>query len=368
MGSVGLDSGGMSSGLVPSPPWPKGNPGPEASRAVAVCRARRDVAATAHYSGAMAASYDDAVAELYRAAHDAFVAERKRLAGELKTSGDKPGAARLSKLARPPISAWAVNQLWWQAREPFERLFAAAAKLRANDQSGANERRDALASLKSRAASLLVEAGHAVSEGTLRRVTTTLSALAASGGFDPDPPGALAADRDPPGFDLAGLGGFAAAAPAPPAAPQTAPPARKPDAPKPKPVEPAPAAPARSERADDDRAERDRLEREERAAREQAERERAERERLEREREERELDERLRAEQRRLEVERAARAAERARLEASLPALRGDLERREREVDRLRAELQRVQGLADQARGAIVAAETRLGELGSSGN
>jgi hypothetical protein len=29
----------------------------------------------------------------------------------------------------------------------------------------------------------------------------TLAAVAAAGGFDPEPPGALAADREPPGFD-----------------------------------------------------------------------------------------------------------------------------------------------------------------------
>jgi chromosome segregation ATPase len=38
-----------------------------------------------------------------------------------------------------------------------------------------------------------------------------LSALAASGGFAPDAPGALAVDRDPPGFEA--LDGFGSAAP-----------------------------------------------------------------------------------------------------------------------------------------------------------
>lgn len=296
----------------------------------------------------MAGSYDDAVAELYRCAHDAFVAERKRLAGDLKAAGDKAGAARLAKLARPTLSAWAVNQLWWHSREPFERLLAAAVRLRAGDQGGAAERRDALAALKSRAASLLVEAGHAVSEGTLRRITTTLSALAASGGFEPDPAGALAADRDPPGFDAAGLGGFAAAGSGAPAAAKPAEPAR------------AAAAVAASAPARDEKAERERLERE-RLEHERAER--AERERAEREREERELSERLRAEERRLEMERAARHTERQRLQASLPALRSDLDRREREVERLHAEVARVEGLARQARKAIDEAESRLAEL-----
>ena len=36
--------------------------------------------------------YDEAVDELYQAPHDAFVAERRRLAAALKAEGDKAGA------------------------------------------------------------------------------------------------------------------------------------------------------------------------------------------------------------------------------------------------------------------------------------
>src|SRR5689334_16188113 len=75
----------------------------------------------------MPASYRDAAEALYRAPHEAWVAERKRLAAELKAAGDKAGAAQLAKLARPPLSAWVVNQLWWRAPEPFAELLAAAA-------------------------------------------------------------------------------------------------------------------------------------------------------------------------------------------------------------------------------------------------
>jgi hypothetical protein len=51
----------------------------------------------------------------------------------------------------------------------------------------------------------LTEAGHAASEATLRRVSNTLAALAAAGGFEPDAPGTLASDREAPGFDAFGL-------------------------------------------------------------------------------------------------------------------------------------------------------------------
>jgi hypothetical protein len=143
-------------------------------------------------------TFDDALALLFRAPHADFVTERKRLAAELKASGDKDGAAKLGKLARPPISAWAVNQLWWQARAEFEALLATARKVREGDFA-------ALAALRSRAVELLVGAGNAAAEATVRKVETSLSAIAANGGFAPDADGALMEDRDPPGFASLGV-------------------------------------------------------------------------------------------------------------------------------------------------------------------
>lgn len=149
-------------------------------------------------------AYDDAVSELYRAPHDQFVAERKRLASELTAAGDKAAGARLSKRRRPTVPAWTVNQLWWSAREPFQKLLDQAARLREGDLDAADAHRKALAGLRTRAQKTLSDAGHPVNEATLRRITTTLSAIAAAGGFDPDLPGALAFERDAPGFDAFG--------------------------------------------------------------------------------------------------------------------------------------------------------------------
>src|SRR3970040_1913550 len=137
------------------------------------------------------ASYDEAIAELFQAPHASFVTERKRLAAELKAAGDKTGATRLGKLNRPPISAWAVNQLWWKARDAFDKLLVTAVRLRDGDLGGTAEHREALTALRTRASALLTEAGHAATEATLRRIMTTLSAIAATGNFDPDQPGAL---------------------------------------------------------------------------------------------------------------------------------------------------------------------------------
>jgi|RhiMethySRZTD1v2_1073278.scaffolds.fasta_scaffold23190_6 hypothetical protein len=251
----------------------------------------------------MATTYEDAVTTLYRAPHDAFVAERTRLSEELKAQGDKAGAARFNKLRRPTVSAWAVNQLWWNARQDFETLFKSGARLKKGDLAATAEHRQALADLSARAKTLLGTAGHATSEGTLRRVTATLSALAATGSFDPDPPGALSADRDPPGFDSIEL-----AAGALPKAALVAPDAREGEAER---------------------------------AREQAEATR---------------DRALRAEQR-------ARNVERQRIEAALRTARREAEVQTRKVERLRGELTAAEDALREEQNRLAELEKRLAEL-----
>jgi colicin import membrane protein len=83
-------------------------------------------------------------------------------------------------------------------------MFASAAKLRAGDLSARDEHRRVMAKLSAHARKLLSDGGHAASEGTVRRVEATLAGLAALGSFDPEPAGALAKDRDPPGFEAFG--------------------------------------------------------------------------------------------------------------------------------------------------------------------
>jgi hypothetical protein len=161
-------------------------------------------------------AYDAAVVALYQAPFGEFVAERKRLASEVKATGDKEAAARIAKLVRPPISAWTVNQLWWQERTAFDALLTAAAQVKVGDREAARAHREALAALRTLATRLLQDSGNAATEPTLRRVATTLSAIAAAGGFEPESPGALSADRDPPGFEALGFGGGASPEPAAP--------------------------------------------------------------------------------------------------------------------------------------------------------
>lgn len=264
-------------------------------------------------------TYDEALAALYQAPLRSFVEERKRLAAELKASGDAAAGARLTKLARPTLSAWAVNQLWWHARSQFEQLFRSAEQLRSGDLSATTSHRDAISELRVCAGALLAEAGHAANEPTLRRVATTLSALAAHGGFEPDPPGALSADRDPPGFQALGI------APAPEAA-------ERPRA--------EPAAPPAAGRSDREASE---LAAEQARAREAAA-----------------------AERRRLEQQQA----ERQRLTAALRGARRELDAQRREIELKREQilkheraLEQLCADLEQARAALQLAERNAGAL-----
>jgi hypothetical protein len=262
-------------------------------------------------------SYDDAVRDLYQAKHDEFVAERKRLADALRAAGDRAGAAKLVKLARPPVSAWVVNQLYWHARDAFDELFATAARLREGDLGAAAAHREVAAKLRQRAANVLADAGHAASEVTLRRVTANLAAIAAAGGFAPDQPGALAGDRAPPGFEA--LGGLADA-----------------DAPRatPRPAQPI-ARPIEAPRRDD---EKQRAEEARRLDEQRAERQRAE--------------------------ERAKRRAERERVAAALRTARGDVEAGERRVTAIEQELRDAHAAVARQRAVVDDLERRLAAFG----
>lgn len=279
--------------------------------------------------------YEDVIASLFQVPLEQFVTERKRLAGELKTAGDKPGAAKLIKLPRPPTSAWVVDQLWWQHRAAFDALFDTAQRLRDGQLDAMPAHREAIAKLRAHAAKVLSAAEHGASEATLRRVTQTLSALAATGGWDPDLPGALSADRDPPGFEAIGVSNVIAF-PAPSHAPNQG--AALAHA--------APAAPKADHADGRARVRRDAAEAKRRAEHEAAAA-RAE----------------AAAEQRRVEAARAKAAADRHRLEAALRTAHGDVTSREREVARLERELAAARQLVTQAKAVVYGLEARLAEV-----
>jgi len=264
----------------------------------------------------MPKSYDEAVAALYQAPHEAFAAERQRLAAEFKATGDKLTAARFAKLARPTISAWAVNQLWWHARAEFDAFFESATELRSGQLDARAEHRQAAAKLSGRARKLLSEAGHAASEATVRRVEATLAALAATGSFAPDPAGALAKDRDPPGFEAFADSSESAHAPQ------------------------AVAKPKPSTSHEDAAATKQAQAAEAQRAREAAE-----------------------AERKRLAEARAKQQAERRAAETTLRDAKHELSAREQEHERIGKELAAAEHALEKARAALHTAEERLAKL-----
>jgi hypothetical protein len=142
-----------------------------------------------------------------------FTAARNALASRLQKDGDKEAAATVKSLAKPPISAWVVNQLYWRNREAFDKLLTTGARLRqaqASQLAGQvtnlrellTTQRETLTDLSRQAAAILAESGHQPSPDVMRRVTMTLEGLAAQGPLEGAPAaGRLTADVDPPGFE-----------------------------------------------------------------------------------------------------------------------------------------------------------------------
>jgi hypothetical protein len=169
---------------------------------------------------------------LFRLPLAEFTSARNALAARLKKDGRTNEADRVKSLVKPSVSAWAVNQLYWNHREDFDQLIATGKRLRptqtsrragkvADMRDSIDARREALANLSDVATDLLRDAGHNPSLDTMRRITATLEALSGYALLSGGPtPGRLTQDVDPPSFEsLASLmsgGGKVAQAPEPP--------------------------------------------------------------------------------------------------------------------------------------------------------
>jgi hypothetical protein len=156
---------------------------------------------------------DDEVDALFKLPLAEFTGARNDLAARLKRCGHSDDARVVKSLAKPPVSAWAVNQLYWNHREAFDRLLEAGQRFRQAQVAGAvgkpadlreslEERREALSQLSELAAALLSDAGHNPAPDTIHRITTTLEAISAYASLSDGPtPGRLTRDLDPPGFE-----------------------------------------------------------------------------------------------------------------------------------------------------------------------
>ena len=139
---------------------------------------------------------------LYALPLDQFVQARNELARQHR--GEQ--ARRIRSLAKPNVVAWALNQVYWSSRPAFDRLVAAAARLReaqargllgkAGDLRGAGTgHREALGAAVKEAATLLQAAGHEATPDALRSLTAGFEALPWE-----EPAGRLTRPPEPSGF------------------------------------------------------------------------------------------------------------------------------------------------------------------------
>jgi hypothetical protein len=164
---------------------------------------------------------DEATDRLYGADLDAFVAERTRLARELRDAGDPKSSAQLAKLKKPTVAAWALNQLARRRRRDVDLLLDAGHRLRQAQEGvvrGADRvsfeqaqktERDALRRLTQEAGKLLGGASPAV----LGQISNTLRAAAVSeAGRELLARGRFTTPLESEGFDLLGALPVSAAA------------------------------------------------------------------------------------------------------------------------------------------------------------
>jgi hypothetical protein len=151
---------------------------------------------------------------LFAAEPATFVAERDRIARELRTEGRGEEAEQVKSLRKPTVSAWAVNQLARQKRREVDLLLDASHRLRQAQQGllagkdpkifdeARQSQREALGKLR-RAASDILAAADRESETTLNRIMRTLQAAAvAPEGRELLARGRLTGDLEASGFDL----------------------------------------------------------------------------------------------------------------------------------------------------------------------
>ncbi|HEY3682980.1 MAG TPA: hypothetical protein VGL93_08060 [Streptosporangiaceae bacterium] len=133
---------------------------------------------------------DAAVRELYSLPPGGFVAARDAAAERARADGDRDTAARIRKLHRPTVAAWAVNLLVADAPEDIDDLIdlgdlmrTAQAEVRGADlRELSADRSRRVAGLVRRATALAAAAGHPLPTAAERDIATTLEAALA----DPD--------------------------------------------------------------------------------------------------------------------------------------------------------------------------------------
>ena len=155
----------------------------------------------------MKGGLDAEMEKLYQLPLEDFTAARNALA---KGAGKR--AAEVRGLAKPPVTAWAVNQLYWKRRKVYDALMEAAQDARkahaailagkaADVRSTGREHDERVSEALDATLELLREAGHPATDASRQAIITTLRALPAD-----EPAGMLTRALQPGGFEaLAGL-------------------------------------------------------------------------------------------------------------------------------------------------------------------
>lgn len=153
---------------------------------------------------------DEELDRLYQLPLADFTSQRNALA---KRAG--PQGSAVKSLTKPPLAAWAVNQLYWQKRDVYDALIEAAETLRATHaavmagrrgdlRAAGREHDEAIERALKATLGILTGAGHPVTDASRQTIAQTLRALPAA-----DPPGRLTRALQPGGFEA--LAGMAAA-------------------------------------------------------------------------------------------------------------------------------------------------------------
>jgi hypothetical protein len=129
--------------------------------------------------------------DLYGLPLEQFTERRNALARELRRDGRRDEAATVSKLRKPSVAAWAVNQLVRTQRREVDALFSAGdalaqaqADLLANSgeasalRKAVDAERAAVELLTDKARGLLNADGHELTQARLEQVAETLHAAA----------------------------------------------------------------------------------------------------------------------------------------------------------------------------------------------
>jgi hypothetical protein len=157
---------------------------------------------------------ESAIDRLFQLPLDEFTQARNALAKEAGKAGEE-----IRGITKPPLAAWAVNQLFWRKRDTYDALIDAANEMRRTHKAiiegkrgdlrnAGREHELAIDSALKATLAILKDSGNPVTEATRQAVLNTLRALPAS-----EPSGRLTRTLSPGGFEM--LSGITpAAAPA----------------------------------------------------------------------------------------------------------------------------------------------------------